>query len=112
MENSIAPVAISTTLIRIISFHIGKNVKAVLKLKVRIIFMVYIDNLVDLDDEDELIKSLKFDGAYNLAICIDCGYGLPLEWIETHFKDIHKLTVYSMVGISNENSLLRQELNG
>jgi hypothetical protein len=65
-----------------------------------------------MDDEDELAKYLKYDGGYDLAVCIDCGHGLPLEWIAKHFKDVHKLAVNPMIAISNENSLLRKGLNG
>jgi len=48
---------------------------------------------VKIDDEDPIAKKLKYDGIYGLAICTDCTYALPLEWIENHFKDVHKLPV-------------------
>lgn len=56
---------------------------------------------MDLDDDDDITKYLKYDGTYNLAVCIGCGHGLPLEWIRKHFKDVHKLAVHSLVIISN-----------
>jgi hypothetical protein len=64
------------------------------------------------DDEDQLAKFLKYDGMYNLAVCIECGYGLPLEWIGKHFKDIHSLAVPSGITLSNKNSFPRPRLNG
>jgi hypothetical protein len=51
------------------------------------------NNVVDVD-EDFLTVHLKYDGNYNLAVCSDCGHGLPSEWISKHFKDIHKLAVH------------------
>jgi len=43
--------------------------------------------------EDALVEYLRYDGNHNLAICIECGYALPLERIAPHFKGIHKLAV-------------------
>jgi hypothetical protein len=62
---------------------------------------------VDLDEENDLVKYLKYDSAYNLAVCIDCGYGLPLEWIAKHFKDVHKVKVMFPLAVSNTASSLR-----
>jgi len=45
------------------------------------------------DLEDALVEYLRYDGNHNLAVCIQCGYALPLEWIAKHFKDIHMLSV-------------------
>ena len=47
----------------------------------------------NINDEDPLINTLRYDGTYQLAVCVGCEYALPLEWIMTHFKDTHKLTV-------------------
>jgi len=52
------------------------------------------DFIVDIDEEDLLVQYLKYDGEYNLAICIECRYALPLEWIHNHFKKSHKVKVY------------------
>jgi hypothetical protein len=99
MANLHVPLVQRDTCIQILCLHIGKNVKRTLVMKVRIISIVCIDVPVDLDDENEIIKQLKYDGEYNLAVCVDCGHGLPLEWIGKHFKDIHKLAVHSIIGI-------------
>ena len=48
---------------------------------------------VEVDEEDLLVQYLRYDGNYDLAVCIECEYGLPLEWIAPHFKNIHKLSV-------------------
>jgi hypothetical protein len=48
---------------------------------------------VDVDEEDSLVQYLRYDGEYNLAVCIECEYALPLEWIAPHFKKVHKLSV-------------------
>jgi hypothetical protein len=48
---------------------------------------------VQVNEEDILVKSLRYDGEYNLAVCIDCEYALPLEWIKKHFVDRHKVKV-------------------
>ena len=49
---------------------------------------------MEVDEEDTLVKCLRFDGEYNLAVCIECEYALPSEWIAPHFKGtIHKLLV-------------------
>jgi hypothetical protein len=50
---------------------------------------------VDIDEEDLIVESLKYDGEYNLAVCIKCEYALPREWIAPHFKKIHKLSVFN-----------------
>jgi len=55
--------------------------------------MTKINFTVDIDEEDLLVQHLRYDGEYNLAICIKCEYGLPKEWIAPHFKNIHKLSV-------------------
>ena len=57
--------------------------------------MTKTDFTVDVDEEDLLAQSLRYDGAYNLAVCIKCEYGLPQEWIAPHFKNIHKLSVFN-----------------
>jgi hypothetical protein len=49
---------------------------------------------VDVDEEDLLVQYLRYDGEYNLAVCIECKYALPLEWIHNHFKKSHKIKVY------------------
>jgi len=51
--------------------------------------------IVDIDEEDLIVESLKYDGEYNLAVCIKCEYALPREWIAPHFKKIHKLSVFN-----------------
>jgi hypothetical protein len=51
------------------------------------------DFIVDVDEEDLLVQYLRYDGNYNIAVCIKCEYGLPQEWIAPHFKNIHKLSV-------------------
>lgn len=51
---------------------------------------------MEVDDEDPLAKKLNYDGIYGLAVCMDCSYALPLEWIEKHFKEVHKLSVVSL----------------
>ena len=52
------------------------------------------DFLVEVDELDLLGQYLRYDGEYNLAICVECKYGLPLEWIHKHFKKVHKVKVY------------------
>jgi hypothetical protein len=52
------------------------------------------DFIVDVDEEDLLVEYLRYDGNYNLAVCIECNYALPSEWIHNHFKDSHKVKVY------------------
>jgi hypothetical protein len=54
------------------------------------------DFTVDIDEEDLLVQYLRYDGEYNLAICIKCEYALPSEWIAPHFKGtVHKLSVFN-----------------
>ena len=48
-----------------------------------------------LDEGDDLVQYLRYDGSYNLAVCVKCEYGLPMEWIEKHFKDHHGIKVTS-----------------
>ena len=48
-----------------------------------------------MDLDDALVEYLRYDGEYNLAVCIKCEYGLPREWIASHFKKIHKLAVFN-----------------
>jgi uncharacterized protein YlaI len=48
---------------------------------------------VQVDNEDPLAKKLRYDGIFNLAVCTDCSYALPSEWIEKHFKDVHNIPV-------------------
>ena len=57
--------------------------------------MTKTDFTVDIDEEDLLVQYLRYDGEYNSAICIECEYALPREWIAPHFKRIHKLLVLS-----------------
>ena len=56
-----------------------------------VFILIVTNNTVDLDDEDALVRDLQYDSLYDLAVCISCGYALPLEWIAKHFKEIHKL---------------------
>ena len=49
--------------------------------------------IVIVDEEDVLVHHLRYDGNYNLAVCIECQHALPMEWIKTHFKDSHKIKV-------------------
>jgi hypothetical protein len=49
---------------------------------------------VQVEAEDVLVENLRYDGDYNLAVCIECEYALPLEWIKKHFKDGHKVKVW------------------
>jgi hypothetical protein len=54
------------------------------------------DFIVDVDEEDLLVQYLRYDGEYNLAVCIQCKYALPSEWIAPHFKGtVHKLSVFN-----------------
>jgi len=55
------------------------------------------DFIVNVDDEDLLVQSLRYDGDYNLAVCIECKYALPLEWIRKHFNDKHNVKVYKFI---------------
>ena len=55
------------------------------------------DFIVDVEEEDLLIQYLRYDGDYNLAICIECEYALPLEWIRKHFQDKHNIKVYKRI---------------
>jgi hypothetical protein len=64
-------------------------------LKVSNHYVPMTDFTVHVDEEDLLVQSLKYDGEYNLAVCIKCEYGLPREWIVSHFKSIHKLSVFN-----------------
>jgi len=32
---------------------------------------------------------ISFDDVYNLIVCKDCGFGVPLEWIPSHFRENH-----------------------
>jgi hypothetical protein len=50
--------------------------------------------VVEVDEEDVLVKHLQYDGDCSLAVCIECKYALPLEWIKKHFKDNHKVKVH------------------
>jgi len=52
------------------------------------------DFIVDVDEQGLLVQYLKYDSDYNLAVCIECKYALPLEWIHNHFKKSHKVKVY------------------
>ena len=52
------------------------------------------DFILDVDEDDLLVEYLRYDGDYNLAVCIKCNYALPSEWIRNHFKDSHKVKVY------------------
>jgi len=68
---------------------------------------------VDVDELDLLGQYLRYDGQYNLAICVECKYGLPLEWIHNHFKKVHKVKVYAMDSWkSNMYSTRRMNLHG
>ena len=55
------------------------------------------DYIVDFDEEDTLVRYLRYDGDYNLAVCIECEYALPLEWIHKHFNDKHNVKVYKSI---------------
>lgn len=55
------------------------------------------DFIVNVDEEDSLVQSLRYDGEYNLAVCIECKYALPLEWIRKHFSDKHNVKVYESI---------------
>jgi hypothetical protein len=57
--------------------------------------MIKTDCTVDIDEEDLLVQYLRYDGEYNLAVCIKCEYALPMEWIAPHFKKTHKLSVFN-----------------
>ena len=46
--------------------------------------MTKTDFTVDVDEEDLLVQYLRYDGDYNLAVCIECEYALPQEWIAPH----------------------------
>ena len=49
---------------------------------------------MEIDEEDEIVENLRYDSDYNLAVCLGCQYALPLEWINKHFKNNHKVKVY------------------
>jgi hypothetical protein len=51
--------------------------------------------IVDVDEQDLLGQYLRYDGDHNLAVCVECKYALPLEWIHNHFKKNHKVKVYN-----------------
>jgi hypothetical protein len=91
---------------------IGKRVKGTLEMKVSIISLLLINRLVTIGDEDPLREFLKYDGIYDLAVCLDCGHGLPLEWIVKHFKDVHKIIVRPHIICPNDNSSQKKEPNG
>jgi hypothetical protein len=48
---------------------------------------------VQVEEEDVLVTKLRYDGEYDLAVYIDCEYGLPLEWIKKHFIEQDKVKV-------------------
>ena len=60
------------------------------------------DFIVDVDEEDLLVQCLRYDGEYNLAVCIKCEYGLPQEWIAPHFKNVHKLSVFNSLATKSD----------
>jgi len=55
------------------------------------------NHLVSVDKEDELMNSLRYDGTYNLAVCVKCEFALPMEWVRKHFNDHHKITVINYI---------------
>jgi hypothetical protein len=112
MENSIVHCVQSDALILIICLATGKFAELKPGLTVLYIYLIYADASVDVDTEDELVKSLKYDGFYNLAVCVSCRHGLPLEWITKHFKDVHKLSVPHKIIIPAKASLRRRGHNG
>jgi len=64
--------------------------------------MTKTDFAVDIDKEDLLVQYVKYDGEYNLAVCTKCEYGLPQEWIEPHFKNVHKLSVLNSIATKSD----------
>ena len=52
---------------------------------------------MDIDEDDLLVQHLRYDGDYNLAVCMECEYALPLEWIRGHFNVRHKVKVYKSI---------------
>ena len=44
-------------------------------------YLIDSNYVVDLDKDDAYTEYLRYDGTYKLAVCVDCGYALPLEWI-------------------------------
>jgi hypothetical protein len=48
---------------------------------------------VALDIESELVEYLRYDGLHEVAVCVKCEFALPMEWIQKHFKDHHKILV-------------------
>lgn len=49
--------------------------------------------LVAVDRENELVENLRYDGIHHLAVCVKCEFALPIEWVQKHFKDHHKIVV-------------------
>ena len=59
--------------------------------------MTKTDFVVDVDDEYLVGQYLRYDGDHNLAVCIECEYALPMEWIHKHFNVKHKVKVYKSI---------------
>ena len=55
--------------------------------------MVVLIVVVGLDCENDLVEYLRYDGMHNLAVCMKCEFALPMEWVQKHFKDHHKILV-------------------
>jgi len=51
------------------------------------------NQLVSVDRENDLVENLRYDGMHNLAVCMKCEFALPMEWVQKHFKDHHKIMV-------------------
>ena len=57
------------------------------------IFTTFVNYLVAVDHENDLVENLRYDGMHNLAVCMKCEFALPMEWVQKHFKDHHKILV-------------------
>ena len=98
---------------RIIWIYIGKCVWRRTGLKVINPIKLKTNSIVDIDEEDLIVQYLRYDGEYNLAVCIKCEYGLPREWIASHFKKVHKLSVFNSWATNSDlGRWRRKELNG
>ena len=57
------------------------------------IITIFANYLVTVNRENDLVENLRYDGLHNLAVCVKCEFALPMEWVQKHFKDHHKIIV-------------------
>lgn len=57
----------------------------------------YSDSSIDAMDLDVNVDNIPIciDEGYNLIVCKDCGLGVPLEWIPSHFRENHGIKITS-----------------